>query len=220
MAIGPKLDWIKSKFENKIYLIVFFIISLLLSIFIIKNLGVNFLLNTILVTPAFYLFFITIRDFISMKPKNLSQNIAHFGFSLLILSILFNNMLSTEIITNLKVGEVYQAENYKINFESMDQEKKQNFQSFIGKFSIKNSDGSIDILRPELRVYNQPNIVTSEADIKTNLFKDKFMTINVVQNQEYFNVRYQIKPLMMWIWLSVLIISLGGLLSLIKKKYE
>ena len=100
------------------------------------------------------------------------------------------------------------------------QEKKQNFQSFIGKFSIKNSDGSIDILRPELRVYNQPNIVTSEADIKTNLFKDKFMTINVVQNQEYFNVRYQIKPLMMWIWLSVLIISLGGLLSLIKKKYE
>ena len=220
MALGPKLEWIKSKLENKIYLILFFVISLFLSIFIIKILGTNFLFNTILVTPAFYLFLITIRDFVSMKFKNLSQNIAHFGFSLLILSILFNNILSTETITNLKVGETFQAKNYKINFESIDQEERKNFQSFIAKFNIENSDGSIEILKPELRVYNQPNIITSEADIKTNLFRDKFITINVVQNQEYFNVRYQIKPFMMWIWLSVLLISLGGLTSLIKKKYE
>ena len=220
MAIGPKLEWIKSKLENKIYLILSFFLSLFLSIFIIKILGTNFLFYTILITPAFYLFLITIRDFISMKPKNLSQNIAHFGFSLLILSILFNNILSTETITNLKVGETFQAKNYKINFESIDQEERKNFQSFIAKFNIENSDGSIEILKPELRVYNQPNIITSEADIKTNLFRDKFITINVVQNQEYYNVRYQIKPLMMWIWLSVLLISLGGLTSLIKKKYE
>ena len=69
-----------------------------------------------------------------------------------------------------------------------------------------------------MRIYNQPNIVTSEADIKTNLFTDKFMTMNIVQNQEYFNIRYQEKPLMIWIWFSVFLISLGGLTSLMKKK--
>jgi cytochrome c-type biogenesis protein CcmF len=160
------------------------------------------------------------RDFFLKKFKNLSQNLAHFGFSLLILSILFNNLLSTEVITNLKVGETFQAKDYKINFESIDQKEKQNFKSFVGKFSIENLDGSIEILRPELRVYNQPNIVTSEADIKTNLLRDKFITINLVQNQEYFNIRYQVKPLMMWIWLSVLLISFAGIISIIKKKYE
>ena len=75
-------------------------------------------------------------------------------------------------------------------------------------------------LKPELRIYNQPNIITSEADIKTSLWSDKFMTMNIVQNQEYFNIRYQEKPLMIWIWFSVFLISLGGLTSLIKKKYE
>jgi cytochrome c-type biogenesis protein CcmF len=75
-------------------------------------------------------------------------------------------------------------------------------------------------MKPELRIYNQPNIVTSEADIKTNILKDKFMTMNLVQNQEYFNIRYQIKPFMIWIWLSVLLISFSGLISLIKKKNE
>ena len=66
--------------------------------------------------------------------------------------------------------------------------------------------------------HNQPNIVTSEADIKTNLLSDKFMTMNLVQNQEYFNIRYQIKPFMIWIWFSVIIISFGGLFSFFKKK--
>ena len=220
MAIGPKLKWIKSDFQNKFYLLIFLIISLLLSVLIIKSLNINFLLNSILVTSAFFLFFITLRDFFMKKFENLSQNIAHFGFSLLILSILFNNIFSTEIITNLKIGETFITEKFKINFEKIDQREGRNFKAVIGKFSIENSNGSIEILKPELRIYNQPNIVTSEADIKTNLFTDKFMTMNLVQNQDYFNIRYQDKPFMIWIWLSVLMISLGGLKSLIKKKYE
>ena len=67
-----------------------------------------------------------------------------------------------------------------------------------------------------MRIYNQPNIVTSEADIKTNFFKDEFMTMNIVQNQDYFNIRYSIKPFMIWIWLSVLLITFGGLIRFIK----
>tara|TARA_B100001175_G_scaffold288358_1_gene271450 strand:- start:1855 stop:2661 length:807 start_codon:yes stop_codon:yes gene_type:complete len=220
MAIGPKLRWIKSDLQNKKYLIIFFGISFLLSMFIIKNIDTNFLINTILITSAFYLFFISLKDLIFKQFKNFAQSIAHFGFSLFILSILLNNFFSTEIITNLKVGETYSSEKFKINFESVDKKNEKNFQAVIGKFSVKNSNGVIDILNPELRIYNQPNIVTSEADIKTNLLEDKFMTMNVVQNQEYFNIRYQEKPFMVWIWFSVILISFGGLLSLVKNKYE
>ena len=108
----------------------------------------------------------------------------------------------------------------KIYFESINKEDKKNFSAIIGKFKIENENGSTQILNPELRIYNQPNIVTSEADIKTDLLTDKFMTMNIVQNQEYFNIRYQIKPFMFWIWISVLLISYGGLISLFKKKYE
>ena len=220
MTIGPKLKWIKSALSDRIYLIVFFITSLLISILIVKNLKIEFLINTILITFSFYLFFITLKDFIVKKYVNLSQNIAHFGFSLLILSILFNNFLTTEIITNLKVGEKFESKDFKIKFENLYQKNKQNFKSIIGEFTIENSQGDIEIMKPELRIYNHPNISTSEADIKTNLFSDKFMTMNVVQNQEYFNIRYQNKPLMIWIWISVLFISLSGFISLFKKKYE
>ena len=220
MAIGPNLNWVKSDFKDKFYMTIFLIISFLLSAVIIKQFDINFLINTILVTSAFFLFFSTSREFFVKRFRNLSQNIAHFGFSLLILSILFNNIFSNEVITNLKIGETFETEKFTINFENIEQEDEKNFKAIIGKFNVQNLDGSSDILNPELRIYNQPNIITSEADIKTNLLTDKFMTMNYVQNQEYFNVRYQVKPFMIWIWISVILISLGGFLSFFKKRYE
>ena len=220
MAIGPKLSWVKSDLNDKIYLFIFLIISFLLSALIIKNFDVNFLTNTILVTSAFYLFFITLRDFLIKRFSNISQNIAHFGFSLLILSILLNNIFSTEVITNLKIGETFQSEKIKIKFEGIEKKVIDNYETIIGIFGITNSNGENEILKPELRIYNQPNIVTSEADIKTNIFTDKFITMNLVQNQDYFNVRYQIKPFMIWIWISALLISFGGAISLFRRKNE
>jgi len=182
-----------------------------------KNLGVSFLTNSILLTSAFYLFFVTIRDFFLIGYKNLSQNLAHFGFSLFILSILFNNIFSSEIITNLKIGDTFENKKFKINFESVVQKNEKNFQAIIGKFKVVDLNGAVEVLKPELRVYNQPNITTSEAAIKTSLFSDRFITMNLVQNQKYFNVRYQVKPLMFWIWLSVFLIICAGLIRLFQR---
>ena len=220
MAIGPKLKWIKSNIVDKFYLVLFFAISIVLSFLIVKKFSTNLLINTILVSSALYLFFITLRDFFIRKYSNISQNIAHFGFSLLILSILLNNLFSSEIITNLKVGETFTSSKTKIVFKSINQKQEKNYKSIIANFSIENINETIEDLSPELRIYNQPNIVTSEADIKTTLLLDKFIVINIVQNQDYFNVRYQVKPFMLWIWISVIVISFGGLLSFFKKEHE
>ena len=136
----------------------------------------------------------------------------------MILSILFNSLFSSEIITNLKVGETFENGDTKIIFKSINQKKEKNYNSIIANFKIQNSNGKKDEFFPELRIYNQPVIATSEADIKTTIMQDKFIVINLVQNQDFFNVRYQVKPLMVWIWLSVLLIASGGLISFLKKR--
>ena len=220
MAIAPKLSWIKSKFVEKFSLIFFLIISLLLSSYIIYRLNYNFLINSLLLSAAFFLFFVTLKDFFINKTKNMSQKISHFGFGLFILSILLNNFFSAEIITNLKVGETYDNGKIKIYLEKVERFKKQNYDSVIGYFDIIDNKNKIQKFEPELRIYNQPIMITSEADIKTNLFYDKFLVINVVQNQNYFNLRYQHKPLMSWIWISVIIISFGGIMNLFYLRNE
>ncbi len=220
MALGPKLKWIKSEIENKNSLIILFIISIALAFIILKNLTTDLLFYTLLISAALFLFFTTLKELFVQKLKNISQTIAHLGFSLLILSILFNNILSTEIITNIKVGEKYNYNKSEIFFEKIEEKKESNFNSIIGYFKITDKKGKIIELKPELRVYNQPIIITSEADIKTTLLKDRFLVMNLVKGNKYFNIRYQIKPFMLWIWTSVLILSFGGLMSLFKKKNE
>ena len=195
-------------------------ISIFLSIAIVIKLETNFLVNTILLGSSFYLFFITVKDFFISKARNYSQKISHLGFSLLILSILLNNFFSSEIITNIKIDEVYSDGKTKIFLEKVEKQKRENYDSIIGHFQITDQNQKVEFFKPELRIYNQPITVTSEADIKTNFFYDKFLVINVVQNQNYFNLRYQEKPFMMWIWFSVILISFGGILNLVILRNE
>ena len=72
----------------------------------------------------------------------------------------------------------------------------------------------------EIDEHGQPVIITSEADIKTTFYYDKFLVMNLVKDNEYFNVRYQVKPFMIWIWVSTILIVIGGLLNLCKRSYE
>ncbi|MDA9042139.1 heme lyase CcmF/NrfE family subunit [Candidatus Pelagibacter sp.] len=218
MSLGPRLKWIKSKIENKNSLVITFVISVILTFLIIKNLTTDLLFYTILISAAFFLFFTTLKELLIKKFNNISQTISHFGFSLLILSILFNSILSSEIITNIKIGERYDYDKGEIFFKNIEERKESNFKSIIASFEIKDKNGKTIELNPEIRIYNQPVIITSEADIKTTLLEDKFLVMNLVKGNEYFNIRYQIKSFMVWIWISVLLLSLGGLMSLFKRK--
>ena len=53
---------------------------------------------------SFFLFFFTIKDFF-YKYSALPQKLAHFGFSLFIISVLFNGILAKEYSSNMKVGD-------------------------------------------------------------------------------------------------------------------
>ena len=218
MSLGPRLKWIKSKIDNKNSLIITFTISVILTFFIIKNLTADLLFYTVLISAAFFLFFTTLKELFIKKFNNISQTISHFGFSILILSILFNSILSSEIITNIKIGERYDYNKGEIFFKKIEEKKESNFNSIIASFEIKNKNGKTIELKPEIRIYNQPVIITSEADIRTTLLEDKFLVMNLVKGNEYFNIRYQVKPFMVWIWISVLLLCLGGLMSLFKRK--
>ena len=216
MAIGPNIKWINNKIGKINFTQVsILIISIIVSYFFVKKYGVSYLLSLPLFILSIFLFFITIKDFFG-KKVNISQKISHFGFSLLILSILLNGVLSKEFSSNMKVGDERKFLNKTIKFESIKVIKEQNYQSLIGEFNIKDENNSLS-LKPELRIYDQPQTITSEADISSTIFSDNFLVFNVLKNDGFYNVRYQIKPFMIWIWISVILISFGGLISLKKK---
>ena len=217
MAVGPKLNWIKDNYKKiKYSRIVLFFICMCISFYLIKKTSSEILFTSILGGSGLYLLFATTKEFLN-KKRNTSQAISHFGFSLFILSILFNSLFSSEFSANMKIGQELIYEKEQIKFLKIKTFDKENYKSVIANFEIIDEKKNIISLYPEIRIYNQPNILTSEADIISTIFFDKFLVINLLKGEEIFNVRYQTKPFMIWIWISVCLISIGGILGLFKR---
>jgi len=219
MTIGPSTNWIKDNFKLiNLRLILLFIVSIFLSYLILNKTGSRGLFTSVLIGSSLYLLFITVKDFFNKNQINLSQKISHFGFSLLILSIIINGIFSSEVITNIKVGEKYSFKNGSIYFEKINSLKEKNYTSVVGTFKIQDKNKKEIYLKPELRIFNQPIMITSEADIKTSFYSDKFLVMNLVKGNEFYNIRYQTKPFMIWIWLSTILLVVGGLVNFLNKE--
>ncbi len=219
MSIGPKMKWIRQNVKLfNVKLILLFFLSIFLSCLILFKTELDTLFVSVLVIFSVYLFFVTIRDFFINNQINFSQKISHFGFSLLILSIIMNGIFSREVITNIGVGEKYEFNNGTIYFENINTSEKKNYTSIVGIFRIKENNNNEIYLEPELRIFNQPLIVTSEADIKTNFIADKFLVMNFVKGNDYYNIKYQTKPFMIWIWLSAVLMCVGALINFFKRR--
>ena len=182
MAVGPKLKWIKDNLSKiNINLLILFILSIIISYLLVKLHGVSYLFIIPLFGLGFFLFFLTVRDFFS-KDSKLSQKISHFGFSLFILSILFNGIFAKEFSSNMKVGDEREFMNKTIKFENLKIIEKNNYKSLVANFNISDNKGSIN-LSPEVRIYNQPKTLTSEADIISTIYSDNFLVFNVVKRR-------------------------------------
>ena len=83
--------------------------------------------------------------------------------------------------------------------------------------TVNNSQKNLDqSLYPEIRIYENPSTITYEASIRSGLLKDYYITMSNIDRSDYYNIKFQKKPFMMWIWISVIFISLGGFLRLFK----
>ena len=151
------------------------------------------------------------------KSFQAGRLISHLGFGLLVLSIALNANLSVEKNLNVKVGEYFTVDKYKLFFENVSGKTEANYDMIAGNFSLLDGNKNIGYLKPEIRVYHQPPTVTSEASIKSDAFRDFYITMTNIKESDYFNIRFQYKPFMNFIWFSALLIALGGLLSVLKK---
>ena len=218
MTIGPRVKWIKERFENlKNYLFIFFV-SILINFVIIFLFKSYSILSNLIVISAFFLIMSSLLDALkSLKNKNinLAQIISHASFGFLVLFIGLNNIFSIEKDYNIKLGETKNFNNYSIKLQNLELKNFSNYKAIIGELEISNNKTSKkNILKPEIRIYDNPQTLTYEAAIKTSIIKDYYLTMSNIDRSEYYNIKFQKKPLMIWIWISVIMIVFGGFLRL------
>jgi len=225
MTLGPQFSWINSK-RKKLYKTLYIltgalIINLLLFYFF-ENYG--FYSNLILITATFLILhsILDAKESIKNQKKfEYSRIISHLGFGLLVFFIGINHNHSVETDFNLKVGDTKKINNFLIYFEKINIESNKNYESVTGNFQINNLKKKyIQYLNPEIRIYTDPETLTYEASIKSKISYDLYLTMSNVARSDFYNIKFQKKPFMIWIWISAIMIAIGGFTQLILKKNE
>ena len=217
MAIGPQAKWIKNKFENLKYL--FFIGggALIINFLIVTLFKSYSIISNLIIISSLFLIISSIFDIFKKQIINPSRIISHLSFGFLIFFIGLNHNFSVEKDFNLKLGETKKIDNYEFILKDLELNQQANYKAVKGKLKISDlSTNEERTLNPEIRIYDNPQTLTYEASIQTNFFRDYYLTMSNIDRSEYYNIKFQKKPLMIWIWISVVMLSLGGFLSLLR----
>ena len=223
MSIAPNTRWIKDKFKYFKTSISIFILAIFINFFITYFFKSYSLLSNLIIISSIFLIIHTLIDFKKAIKKNFYLNfsriISHLGFGFLVFFIGINHNFSLEKDFNLKVGETKKFENFEVNFKSIEMIEKKNYKAIIGTFNILSLKNlSSELLKPEIRIYTHPKTLTYEASIRTELSHDTYLTMSNIDESDFYNIKYQKKPFMIWIWISAVMISIGGFARIFKNE--
>ena len=156
----------------------------------------------------------------SKKYINPFSVLAHFSLGLLIVSIAFNSMLSTERAINIKINESESYKDLNIFFKDISLVNKSNHDAIKANFLIEDSFSNSFSLSPEKRKYFTRGQITTETAIYVTPLRDIYLTIGDQLEDGSWIVNIQINYLIRWIWISAVLMSFAGLMLIFSKQRQ
>ena len=158
------------------------------------------------------------RYLFNKKYLNPYSAIAHLALGLLLVSISFNSLLSTERALNIKLNEYEEYEDMKVYFKDIKLIEGSNYDAVKASFNIEDEKGNNFNLNPEKRRYFTRGQITTETAIHITPIKDIYLTIGDQLDDGSWIVNIQINFLIRWIWFSAALMSFAGIMLIFSKK--
>ncbi len=149
------------------------------------------------------------------------MSLAHAGIAVFTLGVALVSIYNDEQTVRMAPGDSYTVAGYDFRFEGVEDVRRGNYQAAQGHFDITRDGSHVGEVRAEKRVYDVRGDMMTEAGIDAGLTRDLFVALGEpLQNGEAWSVRLQVKPWIRCIWLGCLMMTLGGLLAALDRRYR
>ena len=195
------------------------IISVIAISFIFKTKDIFILLSIFAGLLIISRYIIEIWKYIfNKKYLNFFSVVAHLALGLLLISISFNSMLSSERALNIKLNQYEEYKDMKVYFNNIQLIKGSNYDAVKASFNIEDSSGNNFNLSPEKRRYFTRGQITTETAIYITPIKDIYLTIGDQLDDGSWIVNIQINFFIRWIWFSAALMSFAGIMLIFSRK--
>ncbi len=223
MSVAPILSWQTNKVRNaKLYVIGFITISIIILIqsylTTFNSWGVIGLIlgSWIIVASIISIMTLYKFNFGFRLMQKINPYIAHIGVGVAIIGITCSSIFKNEYDYNLNKGDEFYVNDLKIKLENIETTNQINFQALRANFLIKKNDDYITNIKAGKNYYPTSKMITSEAGILHQWFRDVYFIVGDQKNNTWF-VKVYVNPFVSFIWIGVFIMIYSGFVGVTKR---
>ncbi len=241
MGIGPLMAWKRSDLKGVlsrlktalVATLVVFVIALLLSGVSVTDVAgaAGMALAAWLIASVkiewmnrVRLFQVPLKDSLhrarALPRATYGMSLAHMGMALVIIGVSGSSAWKQENILTMDVGETVSAAGFNVTLDDAGIVRGANYEAMRGTFTAVRG-GSRVTLTPERRVYDQPVQQTTEAAIHTIFWANLYVVLGDGPDMDgRYVVRIFLEPFVPFLWYGVLMMGLGGAVSLSDRRHR
>ena len=151
--------------------------------------------------------------------------IAHMGLGVMMVGVVGSSAWQSERILVMKPGDQAELAGYDFTLNDVSEYQGPNYVGRRADIVVTDGGDPVSVLQPEMRFYEVERQPTSEAGIHSNVFRDLYAVLaDPPQGQTAAEAGYTVRlyhnPLVTWIWAGVVMMGLGGTVSLTDRRHR
>jgi cytochrome c-type biogenesis protein CcmF len=229
LGFGPTIrwkgdDWQRIAKNTGMFFIVSLVVGLLIPFIIEEQLNLSTGLG---LAGALWVALTTLKDVFSRLSRRLSLSLSyvgmtlgHLGVAIFVAGVTVTMTYSQEKDLRMEPGSVYNISGYEFRFQGTRKVQGPNYIADEGVIEIWSEGEKSGELLPQKRVYSGKGNPMTDASIDITFTRDLYAALGEELENGAWSMRVYYKPLIRWIWLGCIFMTIGGVLAVSDRRYR
>ena len=159
------------------------------------------------------------------QPRSfVGMHLAHIGVAVFVVGVTMVGSYQDEKDVKMAPGESVDVAGYHFTFNGVKAVEGPNYVAAQGDFDLAVNGQFVRKMNPEKRNYHSSAMPMTEASIDAGLLRDVYVSLGEPIDRDKpegeWAVRVYYKPFVDWIWGGCVLMSLGGLIAMLDRRYR
>jgi cytochrome c-type biogenesis protein CcmF len=151
------------------------------------------------------------------------MHLAHIGIAAFVIGVTMVKGFEIERDVRMAPGQTVTEGGYEFKFIKIGDIPGPNYSAIEAQFEVRKNGSVVTTLTPEKRKYFASGQTMTEASINAGFTRDIYVALGEQvegATDGAWGVRIYVKPFINWIWGGCVLMALGGVLSLLDRRYR
>jgi cytochrome c-type biogenesis protein CcmF len=144
--------------------------------------------------------------------------IVHFGFALVLAAATVSSSFSTASQGVVGPGQALRVGAYEVRYEGAEVTGAPGLRIAAATVTVRRNGATVGTLRPRHVTHQARGETTADVAVRSMWAHDLYVVLVGVSTDGRAALRLAVNPMIMWLWIGVLVMLLGGLIAAVSRR--